>query len=326
MNNKILAQKHCFGRYEVELPNYMFMYSGNYSFDNFRVEVVRAVRTDYETIEKDWVRYVKNTIAPDMRKGTSSYGSKIAHQDMKSNPRVLMEYMETTNDVSSLSSLYMFRTFYLKEVTERKEWLVIDGQGIELPRPMPDAQLRQQVQRKLDSQMDDINKITYKPYPHYAPGYCLDNEYLYYSGRLEKRDYYHMVWHSNVENSKTFLSVDVESYDKGEEDKLESRISKGKLLRTFFSSTTVDVGGIKGELYISRDSSTPSAREFQWIPGDSEAGNRMKPLIKIAGRFDTHDLPAELRDKVSGEELILWILESLKMRKGADEDIQMFRH
>jgi large subunit ribosomal protein L24 len=52
----------------------------------------------------------------------------------------------------------------------------------------------------------------------------------------------------------------------------------------------------------------------------------MKPLIKIAGRFDTRDLPPELRDKVSGEELAMWVLESIKMRKGADEDIQMYGH
>jgi len=84
------------------------------------------------------------------------------------------------------------------------------------------------------------------------------------------------------------------------------------------------VGGISGELYTSRSSSTPTAREFQWIPDDSEAGNRMKPLIKVSGRFDTRDLPPALRDKVSGEELALWVLESLKMRPGGDEDIRMY--
>ena len=324
--NKLSVQKHCFGRYEVELPDYMYMYSGNYWFENFNVEIVTAIRSDNPGLEKDWVKYVKDSIAPDLRKGMSSYGSKISHQDMKSDPRVIMEYIETTNDVSSLSSLYLFRTFYLKEIKERKEWLVIDGKGIQLQRPLSEDQLRQQVQRKLDAEMDDINKITYKPYPHYAPGFCLDNEYHYYPGRLEKNEFYHMVWHSKREGSKTFLSVDVENYQKGQESKLESRVSKGKLLQLFFPSTTVEVGGMKGELYTSRDKSNPSAREFQWIPSHVETGNHMKPLIKIAGRFDTRDLPPELRDKVSGEELAMWVLESIKMRKGADEDIQMYGH
>lgn len=326
MDNKIQTQKKCFGRYEVELPDYMFMHSGNYWFENFYLEIVRSVKKERSGIEKDWERYVKKIIAPDMRQGMSSYGSKIAHQDMKSDPRVIMEYIETTNDVSSLSSLYLFRTFYLKEIKERKEWLVIDGKGIQLQRPLSEDQLRQQVQRKLDAEMDDINKITYKPYPHYAPGFCLDNEYHYYPGRLEKNEFYHMVWHSKREGSKTFLSVDVENYQKGQESKLESRVSKGKLLQLFFPSTTVEVGGMKGELYTSRDKSNPSAREFQWIPSHVETGNHMKPLIKIAGRFDTRDLPPELRDKVSGEELAMWVLESIKMRKGADEDIQMYGH
>ncbi|WP_339275446.1 hypothetical protein [Enterobacter asburiae] len=324
MYNKIHTQKQCFGRYEVELPDYMFMHSGNYWFDNFRLEMVHSLKTNRPTIEKDWIQYVKSTISPDMRKDSINYGSKIVHQDMKTNPRVVVEYLNTTIGDSSLARLYMFRTFYLKNFTERNEWMLLNGNTIDLPRPMPEDQLRQQVQRQLDAQMDDINKITYKPYPHYAPGFCLNNEYHYYPGRLEKNESYSINWHSKREGSKTFLSVEVETYLKGEEADMESRVSKGKLLQLFFPSTTVEVGGMKGELYTSRDKSNPSAREFQWIPSHVETGNHMKPLIKIAGRFDTRDLPPELRDKVSGEELAIWVLESIKMRKGADEDIQMF--
>lgn len=326
MDNKIQTQKQCFGRYEIELPDYMFMHSGNYDFDNFYLEIVHSFKADRPTIEKDWVRYVKSIIAPDMRKDSIGYGSKISHQDMNSNPRVIVEYLNTTNGNSSLARLYMFRTFYLRKIAERNEWMLLNGNTIELPRPMPEDQLRQQVQRKLDAQMDDINKITYKPYPHYAPGFCLDNEYHYYPGRLEKNESYSLVWHSKRKGSNTFLSVDVETYLKGEEAEMESRVAKGKLLQLFFPSTTIEVGGMKGELYTSRDKSNPSAREFQWIPSHVETGNHMKPLIKIAGRFDTRDLPPELRDKISGEELAIWVLESIKMRKGADEDIQMFRN
>ncbi|EOC9366497.1 hypothetical protein NX790_17580 [Enterobacter asburiae] len=324
--NKLATQKHCFGRYEVELPDYMYMYSGNYNFDNFYLDMVTAIRSGNPTLEKDWEKYIKDTIAPDMRKDSIGYGSKIVHQDMKSNPRVIVEYVNTTNGNSSLARLYMFSSFYLKHFPERNEWLLLNGGSIELPRPLPDDQLRQQVQRKLDAQMDDINKITYKPYPHFAPGFCLDNEYHYYPGRLEKNESYSIYWHSKREGSKTFLSVEVKTYLKGEEADMESRVSKGKLLQLFFPSTTVEVGGMKGELYTSRDKSNPSAREFQWIPSHVETGNHMKPLIKIAGRFDTRDLPPELRDKVSGEELAMWVLESIKMRKGADEDIQMYGH
>ncbi|MEG5635617.1 hypothetical protein V1577_00145 [Enterobacter bugandensis] len=327
LNNKVSTQKQCFGRYEVELPDYMYMHSGNYWFDNFKVEMVTALRSDNPTIEKDWEQYIKDTIAPDMRKDSINAGSKIAHEDMKSNPRVIMEYINTAdNPAKVLRTSYIFQPFYLQKFAERKEWLLVSGTWIDIPRPLPEDQLRQHVQRQLDAQMDDINKITYKPYPHYAPGFCLDNEYHYYPGRLEKNESYHMVWHSKRENSKTFLSVDVETYLKGEEAKLQSRVSKGKLLQLFFPSTTIEVGGMKGELYTSRDKTNPSAREFQWIPSDVETGNHMKPLIKISGRFDTRDLPPELRDKISGEELAIWVLESIKMRKGADEDIQMFRN
>lgn len=325
VENKIQTQKQCFGRYEVELPNYMFMHSGNYWFENFNFEVVRSLKTNRETLESDWVRYIKNIIAPDMKKDSINAGSKTAHQDMKSNPKVIIEYINTENNPAKiLRSNYIYQPFYLKQFSERKEWLLVSGAWIQIPRPMPEDQLRQQVQHQLDAQMDDINKITYKPYPHFAPGFCLNNEYHYYPGRLEKNESYHMVWHSKREGSKTFLSVDVETYLKGEEAKMESRVSKGKLLQLFFPSTTVEVGGMKGELYTSRDKSNPSAREFQWIPSHVETGNHMKPLIKIAGRFDTRDLPPELREKVSGEELAMWVLESIKMRKGADEDIQMF--
>ena len=326
LNNKVSTQKQCFGRYEVELPDYMYMRSGNYWFDNFKVEVVTAIRSDNPTIEKDWEQYIKDTIAPDMRKDSINAGSKISHVDMKSNPRVIVEYLNTTIGNSSLAKLYVLRTFYLKKVTDRNEWILLNGKTIELPRPMPEDQLRRQIQHQLDVQMDDINKITYKPYPHFAPGFCLDNEYHYYSGRLEKNESYSMIWHSKREDSKTFLSIEVETYLKGEEAEMESRVSKGKLLQLFFPSTTIEVGGMKGELYTSRDKTNPSAREFQWIPSDVETGNHMKPLIKISGRFDTRDLPPELRDKISGEELAIWVLESIKMRKGADEDIQMFRN
>ncbi|MCK7428754.1 hypothetical protein [Enterobacter chengduensis] len=326
MADKIQTQKHCFGRYEVELPDYMFMRSGNYNFDNFYLEIVQSSKANRPTIEKDWIRYIKSIVAPDMRKDSISYGSKIVHQDMKSNPRVIVEYINTTIGNSSLARLYMFSSFYLKHFPEKNEWLLLNGNSIELPRPMPDDQLRQQVQRKLDAQMDDINKITYKPYPHFAPGFCLNNEYHYYPGRLEKNESYSLYWHSKRKGSKTVLSIDVETYLKGEEAKMESRVSKGKLLQLFFPSTTIEVGGMKGELYTSRDKTNPSAREFQWIPSNVETGNHMKPLIKIAGRFDTLDLPPELRDKISGEELAIWVLESIKMRKGADEDIQMFRN
>lgn len=72
----------------------MFMHSGNYWFENFYLEIVRSVKKERSGIEKDWERYVKKIIAPDMRQGMSSYGSKIAHQDMKSDPRVIMEYIE----------------------------------------------------------------------------------------------------------------------------------------------------------------------------------------------------------------------------------------
>jgi large subunit ribosomal protein L24 len=324
MSGKMPTKQHCFGRYVVELPDYMFMYDGVYRFENFSINVMTGVKADRPTIEKDWVKYIKDTIAPDMHKDSVNYGSKLMHQDMQSNPRMIMEYLNTTNTSSSLASLYMFRTFYLRKITENNEWILLDGKTIDLPRPMPEEKLRSEVQRQLNNQMDDINAITYKSWPHNEPGYCLNNEYHYYPGRLEKRDYYHITWQSKVKDSPTFLTVQVESYAKGEEARLESRTSKGKLLQTFFPSTTVKVGGISGELYTSRSSSTPTAREFQWIPDESEAGNRMKPLIKVSGRFDTRDLPPVLRDKVSGEELALWVLESLKMRPGGDEDIRMY--
>ena len=85
------------------------------------------------------------------------------------------------------------------------------------------------------------------------------------------------------------------------------------------------VGGIKGELYTSHDKLNPTGREFQWLPSGTELGNRLKPLIMIDGEIDTRDLPPEYRDQISGEELILWILESIKMRVGGDEDILSHR-
>ncbi|MHA6307258.1 hypothetical protein ACX3SV_09185 [Hafnia paralvei] len=37
------------------------------------------------------------------------------------------------------------------------------------------------------------------------------------------------------------------------------------------------------------------------------------------------DFPTEYRDKISSEEMILWILESIKMRTEGDEDILSHR-
>ncbi len=325
IESRITTQKHCFGRYEVELPDYMFMYDGHYWFENFYLEMVRAIRSDNPSIDKDWQQYIKGIFAPHMQKKSLYPGSKIAHQDMESNPRVIMEYLNTEKDsVEMMRDSYLFHPYYLKKFPSRKESMLITGTTIDIPRPMSDSQLRQEVQRKLNAEMDDINKITYKPYPHFAPGFCLDNEYHYYPDRLEKREFYTILWQSKRKGSKTFLTIEVGNYLKGEETRMESRVSKGKLLQLFFPSTTIEVGGMKGELYTSRDKSNPSAREFQWIPSHVETGNHMKPLITISGRFDTQDLPPGIRDNVSGEELAIWVLESIKMRKGADEDIQMF--
>lgn len=66
-------------------------------------------------------------------------------------------------------------------------------------------------------------------------------------------------------------------------------------MKNFLPSTTV-VGG-EGGLYDSRNK------------------------LNLTGR----DFPAEYRDKISGEEMILWILESIKMRTGGDEDILSHR-
>ena len=325
MSTQLPTQKHCFGRYEIELPNFMYMNSGSYSFENFNIEIVRAVRADYPTIEKDWINYINEKISKD-----SEYnkGSRIVHKNMDSNPKVILEYSNTEkNPDIGMSSLYRFHPYYLKSVPERKEWILATGRTIEIPRPQSADGLDRELKDRTDAQMRDIKKIAYHAYPHYEQGYCLDNEYQYYPGRLEKQDDYGITWRGTTGHADTAsrITIDVQSLNKDEQSVLEDRTSKGKLLRTFFPSTTVVVGGIKGELYTSHDKLNPTAREFQWLPSGTELGNRLKPLIMIDGRIDTRDLPAEYRDKISGEELILWILESIKMRVGGDEDILSHR-
>ncbi len=325
MSTQLPTQKHCFGRYEIELPNFMYMNSGSYSFENFNIEIVRAVRADYPTIEKDWINYINEKISKD-----SEYnkGSRIVHKNMDSNPKVILEYSNTEkNPDIGMSSLYRFHPYYLKSVPERKEWILATGRTIEIPRPRSADGLDRELKDRTDAQMRDIKKIAYHAYPHYEQGYCLDNEYQYYPGRLEKQDDYGITWRGTTGHADTAsrITIDVQSLNKDEQSVLEDRTSKGKLLRTFFPSTTVVVGGIKGELYTSHDKLNPTAREFQWLPSGTELGNRLKPLIMIDGRIDTRDLPAEYRDKISGEELILWILESIKMRVGGDEDILSHR-
>ena len=325
MSTQFNTQKHCFGRYEIELPKFMYMKSGNYLFDNFGVEIVKAVRTDYPTIEKDWGHYINGKIAAD---ASDWPGSKLIHQDMKSNPRMMLEYMDTSKDPSrTLGSIYMFSPFYLKSFPERKEWMLVTGNSIEIPRPQPSDKLDVEILKQVNAQVRDVAKIAYHKYPHYEQGYCLDDEYQYYPGRLEKRDNYTIIWRGTTGSADTHsrITLNLESLNKDEQSVLDSRISKGKLLRTFFSSTTVVVGGVKGELYVSHAKLNPTAREFQWLPSGTELGNRLKPLIMIDGRIDTQDFPAEYRDKISGEEMILWILESIKMRTGGDEDILSHR-
>jgi len=325
MSTQLSTQKHCFGRYEIELPNFMYMNSGRYSFENFDIEIVRAVRVDYPSIEKDWVNYINGKIATD---AASRVGSKVVHKNMETNPRVILEYFDTSKDISTLlNGFYMFSPFYLKQLPERNEWILATGASIEISRPLPSDKLDAEVKRRMDAQIRDIQKIAYHAYPHYEQGYCLDNEYQYYPGRLEKRDSYGITWSGTTgsKDTSSYITIDVRSLNKDEQDFLDSRTSKGKLLRTFFPSTTVVVGGIKGELYTSHDKLNPTGREFQWLPSGTELGNRLKPLIMIDGEIDARDLPAEYRDKISCEELILWILESIKMRVGGDEDILSHR-
>ncbi|WP_367299761.1 hypothetical protein [Hafnia alvei] len=325
MNTQLPTQKHCFGLYEIELPNFMYMNSGSYSFENFSIEIVRAVRTDYPTIEKDWVNYINNKVSTDV---AISPGSRIINKDMKNNPRLMLEYIDTSKEVSKrLNSIYMFHPYYLKSFAERKEWILATGRTIEISRPQSVDGLDRELKDRTDAQMRDIKKIAYHAYPHYEQGYCLDNEYQYYPGRLEKRDSYGITWSGTTgsKDTSSYITIDVRSLNKDEQEFLDSRTSKGKLLRTFFPSTTVVVGGIKGELYTSHDKLNPTGREFQWLPSGTELGNRLKPLIMIDGEIDTRDLPVEYRDKISGEELILWILESIKMRVGGDEDILSHR-
>ena len=325
MSTQLPTQKHCFGRYEIELPNFMYMESGDYAFDSFDIEIVTAVKTERPTIEKDWIGYINNKVSTDV---AISPGSRIINKDMKNNPRVMLEYIDTSKETSKrLNSIYMFHPYYLKSVPERKEWILATGRTIKIPRPQSGDGLDRELKNRTDTQLRDIQKIAYHPYPHYEQGYCLNNEYQYYPGRLEKRDSYLITWRGIAEKKYTssYITINVRSLNKDEQDFLDSRTSKGKLLRTFFPSTTVVVGGIKGELYTSHDKLNPTGREFQWLPSGTELGNRLKPLIMIDGEIDTRDLPAEYRDKISGEELILWILESIKMRVGGDEDILSHR-
>jgi len=325
MSTQLPTQKHCFGRYEIELPNFMHMDSGAYSFENFDIEIVTAVKAERPTIEKDWVSFINGKIATDI---SNWPGTKLTYQNMKSSPRVMLEYMDTSKDPSiSLGSIYMFKPYYLMSFPERKEWMLATGSPIELPRPQPSDKLDIEVKRRMDAQMRDVAKIAYHTYPHYEQGYCLDNEYQYYPGRLEEQDSYEITWRgiTGGKYTSSYITIDIQSLNKDEQSVLEDRTSKGKLLRTFFPSTTVVVGGIKGELYTSHDKLNPTGREFQWLPSGTELGNRLKPLIMIDGEIDTRDLPPEYRDKISGEELILWILESIKMRVGGDEDILSHR-
>ena len=325
MNTQLPTQKHCFGRYEIELPNFMYMDSGNYSFENFDIEISKAVRSDYPSIEKDWVHFINEKIATDI---SNWPGSKLTYQNMKSAPRVMLEYMDTSKDPSiSLGSIYMFKPYYLKSFPERKKWMLVTGSPIELPRPQAVDKLDIEVKRRMDAQIRDIQKVAYHAYPHYEQGYCLNNEYQYSPGRLEAQDSYEITWRgiTGGKYTSSYITIDIQSLNKDEQSVLEERTSKGKLLRTFFPSTTVVVGGIKGELYTSHDKLNPTGREFQWLPSGTELGNRLKPLIMIDGEIDTRDLPPEYRDKISGEELILWILESIKMRVGGDEDILSHR-
>ncbi|OAT43735.1 hypothetical protein M988_1031 [Hafnia paralvei ATCC 29927] len=325
MSTQLPTQKHCFGRYEIELPNFIYMKSGSYSFENFDIEIVTALKAERPTIEKDWVNYINGKVAKDI---AMSPGSKIIHQNMENNPRMMLEYIETSKEINErLNSIYMLQSYFLKSFPERKEWILATGSSIEIPRPQPSDKLDAEILKQVNAQSRDIAKIAYHKYPHYEQGYCLDNEYQYYPGRLEKRDNYsiELAGIINDKYTSSYITIDVKSLNKDEQSVLDSRTSKGKLLRTFFPSTTVVVGGIKGELYISHDKLNPTGREFQWLPSGTELGDRLKPLIMIDGEIDTRDFPAEYRDKISGEEMILWILESIKMRTGGDEDILSHR-
>ncbi|NEY26798.1 hypothetical protein G4V03_01440 [Escherichia coli] len=325
MSTQLPTQKYCFGRYEIELPNFMHMDSGVYSFENFDIEIVTAVKTTRPNIEKDWANYVNGKISKDSE---FNVGSRIVQKNMESNPRLILEYSNTEkNPDIEMSSLYRFHPYYLKSLPERKEWILATGRTIEIPRPQSVDQLDRELKSRTDSQIRDVQKIAYHSYPHYEQGYCLNNEYQYYPGRLEKQDSYEITWRgiTGGKYTSSYITIDIQSLNKDEQSVLEERTSKGKLLRTFFPSTTVVVGGIKGELYTSHDKLNPTGREFQWLPSGTELGNRLKPLIMIDGEIDTRDLPAEYRDKISGEELILWILESIKMRVGGDEDILSHR-
>jgi len=147
MNTQLPTQKYCFGRYEIELSNFMYMNSGRYSFENFDIEIVRAVRTDYPTIEKDWVSYISNKVSTDV---AISPGSRIINKDMKNNPRLMLEYIDTSKEASKrLNAIYMFHPYYLKSVVERKEWILATGRTIEIPRPQSVDGLERELKKEL---------------------------------------------------------------------------------------------------------------------------------------------------------------------------------
>ena len=133
MSTQLPTQKHGFGRYEIELPIFMHMDSGVYSFENFDIEIVTAVKTTRPTIEKDWANYVNGKISKDSE---FNVGSRIVQKNMESNPRLILEYSNTEkNPDIEMSSLYRFHPYYLKSLPERKEWILATGRTIEIPRP-----------------------------------------------------------------------------------------------------------------------------------------------------------------------------------------------
>ena len=52
MSTQLPTQKHCFGRYEIELPNFMYMKSGNYSFEHFDIRF--GIINEMELLRQVW--------------------------------------------------------------------------------------------------------------------------------------------------------------------------------------------------------------------------------------------------------------------------------